>query len=185
MTLRMALLRRLDADVAGTNVPAPVTPVRPLSPASVPCQKLSLRMQCAWKIELDIRAIKSTLNMDVLRGKSPHMVRREMWTGFLAYNLIRRLMLQSALASGRLPRQLSFAATLQSLGTTWLSVITAPEDLAARLAQAGLENVGSHTVGDRPGRVEPRAVKRRPKQHALLTKPRAEARAELLEGKAA
>jgi len=133
-----------------------------------------------WLAELDIRAIKITLGMDVLRCKTPQMVRKEMWTCLLAYNLIRQTMLQSARESGHSPRQLSFAAAMQSIAASWLVVVLSDDSAAASLIEAALANLPGHRIGHRPGRVEPRAVKRRPKPHALLTKPRAQARAELL-----
>ncbi len=136
---------------------------------------------CRWLAELDIRAIKITLGMDVLRCKTPDMIRKEMWMCLLAYNLIRRVLLQSARASGQSPRHLSFAAALQSIAASWMAIVLVDDSTAAELVEVELENLAGHTIGDRPGRVEPRAVKRRPKPHALLTKPRAQARAELLE----
>ena len=136
-----------------------------------------------WQAELDIRAIKITLDLDVLRCKTPEMVRKEMWTGLLAYNLIRRVMCQSAQAAGVSPRTLSFAAAVQTIGASWLLMALRDDAFTARLVKVALTNMALHIVGNRPGRVEPRAIKRRPKEHALLTKPRAEARAELLKGK--
>ena len=133
-----------------------------------------------WPAELDIRAIKITMGMDVLRCKTPPMVRKEMWTCLLAYNLIRRTLLQSAENSGQSPRRLSFSAALQSIAASWLVVVLIDDSVAAGLVDVGLENLAGHTIGNRPGRVEPRAVKRRPKPHDLLTKPRDQARAELL-----
>ena len=138
---------------------------------------------CRWQAELDIRAIKITMGMDILRCKTPDMVRKEMWTCLLAYNLIRRAMLQSAQEAGVSPRTLSFTAALQTIGTSWLVMALGDDALTARLVDAALASMALHIVGNRPGRVEPRAIKRRPKEHALLTKPRAEARAELLKGK--
>jgi putative transposase len=136
-----------------------------------------------WLAELDIRAIKITLGMDVLRCKTPEMVRKEMWTCLLAYNLIRQTMLQSARESGHSPRRLSFAAAMQSIAASWLVVTLSDDSAAASLIEAALANLPSHLVGNRPDRLEPRAVKRRPKPHDLLTKPRAQARAELLTAK--
>ena len=138
--------------------------------------------------ELDIRALKSTLGMDVLRCKTPEMVRKEIWTGLLAYNLIRQIMAQSALGSptrltdgsGICPRQLSFSAALQCIGANWMVMLLSDDELAVHLIEVTWENLRGQLVGNRPGRTEPRAVKRRPKPHKLLTKPRAEARAELL-----
>jgi hypothetical protein len=136
-----------------------------------------------WQAELDIRAIKITLGMDVLRCKTPQMVRKEIWTCLLAYNLIRQAMLQSARESGHPPRRLSFTAALQAIAASWLVIVLSEDSAAASLIEAARANLPSHLVGHRPGRIEPRAVKRRPKPHALLTKPRAEVRAELLAGK--
>ena len=133
-----------------------------------------------WLLELDIRAIKTTLGMDVLRCKTPEMVVKEIWTHLLAYNLIRQSMLQAALAKKRSPRQLSFTAALQTLGASWMILALADETMLLALVATNLKHLATHLIGDRPGRVEPRAIKRRPKPHPLLTKPRAEARAKLL-----
>ena len=135
---------------------------------------------CRWLAELDIRAIKISMGMDILRCKTPSMVRKEMWTCLLAYNLIRRAMLQSAQGSGKSPRHLSFSAALQAIAASWQVIVLSGDSVATRLVDAELENLADHLVGNRPGRVEPRAVKRRPKPHDLLTKPRDQARAELL-----
>jgi putative transposase len=135
---------------------------------------------CRWLAELDIRAIKISMGMDILRCKTPSMVRKEMWTCLLAYNLIRRAMLQSAQGSGKSPRHLSFSAALQAIAASWQVIVLSDDSVAARLVDVELENFGDHPIGNRPGRVEPRAVKRRPKPHDLLTKPRDQARAELL-----
>jgi len=138
---------------------------------------------CRWQAELDIRSIKITMGMDILRCKTPEMVRKEMWTCLLAYNLIRQAMLQSAQEVGASPRTLSFTTALQTIGANWLVMILSDDTLTSRLIDAAWATMAMHMVGNRPGRVEPRAIKRRPKEHALLTKPRAEARAELLEAK--
>jgi putative transposase len=135
-----------------------------------------------WLVELDIRALKITLGMDVLRCKTPHMVAREIWTCLLAYNLIRQTMLEAALASDRSPRQLSFTAAMQKIAASWATLAVCEPSMLVLLIAAQLEQLAGHVVGNRPGRVEPRAVKRRPKPHKLLSKPRGEARAELLAG---
>ncbi len=138
---------------------------------------------CRWLAELDIRAIKITLGMDILRCKTPEMVRKEMWTCLLAYNLIRQTMSQSARESGRSPRRLSFTVAMQSIAASWLVTVLSDDSVAATLIEAALANLAGHVIGNRPGRVEPRAVKRRPKPHDLLTKPRDQARAELIGAK--
>ena len=148
-----------------------------------PKEDIASLYQSRWLAELDIRAIKITMGMDVLRCKTPEMVRKEMWTCLLAYNLIRQTMLQSAQEAGVLPRTLSFTAAMQSIGASWLVMVLSDDVQASLLIDAALRIVAVHVVGNRPGRVEPRAIKRRPKEHALLTKPRAEARAELMKRK--
>ena len=120
--------------------------------------------------------------MDVLRCRWPEMVRREIWTCLLAYNLIRQAMLEAALRSGRSPRELSFTAALQKIAAAWAVLSVGGETLFMSLLDVQLEDIASNLIGKRPDRVEPRQVKRRPKPHKLLTEPRAEARAKLLRG---
>ena len=148
-----------------------------------PKEDIASLYQCRWLAELDIRAIKITMGMDILRCKTPEMVRKEMWTCLLAYNLIRQTMLQSAQEAGVSPRTLSFTAAVQTIGASWLVMVLGDDTLSSRLVDAALAALAVHVVGHRPGRVEPRAIKRRPKEHALLTKPRAQARANLIGAK--
>jgi hypothetical protein len=108
------------------------------------------------------------------------MVRKEIWTHWLAYNLIRKSMAAGAVRHDCKPRTISFAGAVQTLAGALLPASVAEESLWHQWAVQKLESIASHRVGQRPNRVEPRAVKRRPKSHKLLTKPRSEARAELL-----
>ena len=152
--------------------------------------KLHLKSEIAtlyrkrWFAELELRDIKSTMKLEVLRCQTPATVRQELWTGILAYNLVRQSMLQSAEARGCLPYQLSFAASYQMLGNTWL-LAAVPATVAVngreRLVALRLMNGHSHRVGNRPNRTEPRAVKRRPTPLALLTEIRETARDRLIE----
>ena len=109
-----------------------------------------------WLAELDIRAIKITLDMDVLRCKTPGMVRREVWTHLLAYNLIRRSILQSAQAVGCSPRELSFTAAMQAIAASWIVAVLTDRSKFGALVEAYLANLAGHRVGNRPDRVEPR-----------------------------
>jgi DDE family transposase len=135
-----------------------------------------------WLVELDIRAIKISLGMDVLRCQTPEMVRKEIWTCLLAYNLIRQTLLQAAAASELSPRQLSFTAAMQKLAASWGTILVVRGEVVLTLIEVHLEDLAGHEVGDRPDRVEPRAIKRRPKPHRLLQVPREQARAALLAG---
>jgi len=135
-----------------------------------------------WLAELDIRAIKTSLGMDVLRCKSPEMVRKEAWTCLLAYNLLRKTMLQAAHAANLSPRELSFTHAMQTVAASLGTLPLLDEDTIERLIESQLSSLAEQLVGDRPNRVEPRAVKRRPKPHRLLNMPREEARALLRRG---
>jgi len=138
-----------------------------------------------WRVELDIRAIKVTVGMDVRRCQSVAMVHREIWTCRLADHLIRQTLLEAALQSERSPRPRSFTAALQKIAAAW-AVLSACEDaLRAQLIDVPLSAIANNLVGERPDRVEPRAIQRRPKPHKLLTEPRADARAKLVSGAAA
>jgi DDE family transposase len=133
-----------------------------------------------WHVELDLRSIKTHLHMDILRCKKAPMVRKEIWTHFLAYNLTRKVMAQAALDQGVSPRGISFMGTVQTLNEFRPLLLGAHPDVYPTLAARLFRAVVGHRVGDRPKRCEPRAVKRRPKPLRYLTKPRAQARAELL-----
>jgi Transposase DDE domain len=135
-----------------------------------------------WHVELDIRSIKQTLGMAILSCKTPKMIRREVWAHLLAYNLVRKVLAQAALAGQVKPRQLSFAGAVETLDAfRWLLAV-GPSQESSRLVQVLLVAVGTHRVGNRPGRVEPRENKRRSKMQKLLMRPRAVRRAELLAG---
>jgi putative transposase len=132
-----------------------------------------------WHGELDLRSSKITLGLEDLRGTFPDMVRKEIWTHWLAYNLIRQSMAAAAVTHECTPRTISFAGAVQTVAGVMGQASIADPVRLHRWAVQKLESIASHRVGKRPNRVEPRAIKRRPKSHKLLTKPRQEARAEL------
>jgi hypothetical protein len=133
-----------------------------------------------WHAELDIRAIKTTLRMQRLRCLSPALVEKELWAHFLGYNLVRKVSAQAALDQGRHPREVSFTASQQAVNASWSQLSHAPAAEAIRQAQAFLTTLGQVLVGQRPDRCEPRAVKPPPTEHKRLRRPRAAARAALL-----
>lgn len=135
-----------------------------------------------WHAEIDLRAIKVTMQMDVLRCKTPEMVRKEIWMHLLAYNLIRAVMAEAAVRNDLHPREVSFKGALQTLSAYRPLVERAAPSQLAALYEDLLSAIASHCVGDRPNRYEPRAIKRRPKPHPLLTKPRHEAKRLLAAG---
>lgn len=129
-----------------------------------------------WQAELNLRSLKTVLQMDVLRCKSPAMVHKEIWAHLLAYNLIRKVMAQAAQEFEVEPWTISFKATLQTLNAFALPLLTCAKNALPEVIEAMLLTIAHHSVGDRPGRLEPRCLKRRPKPYDLLIKPRAEAR---------
>jgi hypothetical protein len=121
--------------------------------------------------------------MDILRGRSPDIVRKEVWAHLLVYNVVRTLMARAAADQGVQPDTLSFRGALQAVNAFLPHLRTARTDEeAARLWSALLVAIGANRVGNRPDRIEPRAVKRRPKHYPKLTEPRADARRRLKEG---
>ncbi len=129
-----------------------------------------------WHAELDIRSLKQSLAMDVLRCKSPAMVSKEIWAHLLVYNLIRRAMVAAALDAGLRPRQLSFQGARQTLRAFADEIAGATEEVLAGAVGLLLGRLAAHRVGDRLDRFEPRERKRRPKPSKYMTFPRPEAR---------
>ncbi len=147
-----------------------------LCPKETPKAMLKALYRSRWNVELDLRNIKTTLGMERLRCKTPEMATKELWVYLLAYNLIRLLMAQAALLADQIPRQLSFKHTVQ-MWISWQQHGGATHDAVS--INALLVLIAEPRVGLRPGRLEPRAMKRRPKPFPLLTKPRQVAREEI------
>ena len=144
-----------------------------LSSNVFPRYELKALYQRRWHVEVDLRHIKTTLGMETLSCKTPEMAEKEMWVYFLAYNLIRLLMAQSAVLADRLPRQLSFKHAVQ----LWLAWCQQTQAMNSQADEGVLfVLIAQKTVGNRPGRIEPRAVKRRPKPFPLLMETREKAR---------
>jgi len=138
-----------------------------------------------WNNELDLRSIKITLQMDILRCKTPELVRKEIWTHILAYNLIRTIMAQAATKHGIEPRSISFKGTLQTLEAFQPLIAFQGQrgsSFRMNLYQHLLDAIAVHRVADRPDRFEPRKRKRRPKKYDKLIKPRHETKLKMLKG---
>ena len=148
-----------------------------MCPKSAPKNELKLLYKSRRNVELDIRDIKNTMGMNILSCQTLDMILKEIWVYLLAYNLIRLMMTQSALLANILPRTISFKHCLQ-LWLVWVQQ-TGGQDVGKR--QALCLMIAQQKVAGRPGRIEPRAVKRRPKPYPLLTKPRYQARQEVIE----
>ena len=128
-----------------------------------------------WDVELFFRDIKTTMGMDILRCKSPDMIQKELLMHFIVYNCIRLLMLKASKQKGISPRNISFKASVQAL-RQWEPLLKADMKLSERnrLIDLLYDCISASEIHQRPGRKEPRCIKRRPKNFQLLNKPRHE-----------
>lgn len=142
-----------------------------LCPKKHPLKTLGALYKQRWQIEVDFRNIKSTLGLRSLSCKTPQMAIKELWVYFLAYNLIRSIMLASAHQCSLQPREISFKHTIQLLFAFCNNSKIATKQL--------LRCIGKKHIGNRAGRIEPRAIKRRQNNYPLLMKLRDMAREEI------
>jgi hypothetical protein len=170
---------RVRVSVKGFRVKSLVLVTTLLDAGLYTREEIAGAFRCRWHVELDLRAIKQTMGMSVLRCKTPEMVRKEAWVHLLAYNLVRAVMARAAQQAGVEPRELSFAGAVQTVTAFAPVMLLADERDLPRLHRILLRAIARHRVGNRPDRYEPRAVKRRAKPIALLTVPRDVARKRL------
>jgi hypothetical protein len=174
-------LRELRFDV---SVPArrteTITVITTLTdPAAYPGEDIAALYSYRWNAELDIRHIKQTLGLDHVRCKSPQMVRRELWVTLLAYNLIRKMIATAAALHEKQPRQLGFTLACQTILASWMLLATGVCRDAGDLWRSALERIAANEVANRPGRIEPRVLKRRRHRYPLMTASRQELRQEI------
>jgi len=131
-----------------------------------------------WNAELDIRVVKQTLGLDHVRCKSPHMVELELWVTSLAYNLIRKVIAAAAAVHDRQPRQIGFTLACQTILSSWMVMATGCYRDLETFTEGALARIAANQVANRPGRIEPRAIKRRRHHYPFLTGPREEMRKE-------
>jgi hypothetical protein len=145
-----------------------------LNPREVSRRELGELFQMRWNVELDLRNIKTTLGMDMLSCRTPKMCEKELQVYILAYNLIRLLMAEGAVQAGVDPRHLSFKNTVQ----VWRRLLDRPDfaETPETLREV-FAMIGEIQVGNRPGRIEPRVIKQRPKTFPTLKTTRRRARA--------
>jgi hypothetical protein len=156
-----------------------------LDPQQATKEDLAALYRARWNAELDLRSIKSAMQMRELRCKTPELVRKEVWAHILAYNLIRTVMAQAAARHDILPRSISFTGAMQILEAFQpLLELGTGRDAAGRLRLYHdlLDAIASHRVADRPDRYEPRVKKRRRNHYGWLTKPRAEMKRKMAKG---
>jgi len=127
-----------------------------------------------WDAEINLRSLKTHMKMEHLRCKKPNRCRNEVRMHLLAYNLIRGVMVESAIQAGTVPWQISFKGTVQILNQLLPTSMNTTEPL--QWAQQVLKAISEHVVGNRPNRVDPRVIKKRPKGYKLMNRPRNELR---------
>lgn len=179
MTVREA---RIRIETAGFRTKEIVIVTTLLNPQAYPKEDLAQLYRARWNQELDLRSIKTTMQMDVLRGKTPELVRKEAWTHLLAHNLIRTVMAQAAEKHDVPPRNLSFKGALQTLEAfqPLIAYTNASGKHREYLFDELLDAISAHQVANRPDRFEPRKKKRRRMPYDLLMKPRSEVKLDIL-----
>jgi hypothetical protein len=171
---------RVRVDKPGFRTKSFVVVTTLLDPAAFPAVELASLYRQRWHAELDIRSLKIAMRMDVLRCKTPAMVRKEFWAHLLAYDLVRGAMAKAGWRHGVTPRRLSFQGTRQTLEGFRGELGGAGKVATVVLIEAALVAIAYHRVGGRPDRVEPRVVKRRPKAYPRMQEPRKVARKRLM-----
>lgn len=159
---------RIETDGFRTKEVLVVTDL--LDPVQYSKADLAALFRRRWQAELNLRSLKTEMQMEHLRCKEPHRVRNEIRAHMIGYNLIRQIMCEAAIKGNVQPWQISFKSTMQTLNEM-LPILSAIED-HARLCGTMLDCCLKHVVGNRPDRFEPRVVKRRQKPYKLMTKPR-------------
>lgn len=141
--------------------------------SNFPAQEFAELYVRRWQAEINLRYLKTTLGMDILKCMSPGMIKKELAMHLIAYNLIRDLMFQAAAAHSVQLRSISFkySMTIINQWTPYIFMCPAEEQREA-LIEEMLLCIAKSKVPERPFRREPRAVKRRPKPYQLLTAPR-------------
>ena len=145
-----------------------------LNPETYPRSEVLGAYRLRWNVELDLRSLKTVMGMDILSCKSPEMIEKEVWTYILAYNLIRQLICQAAEKHKVEPRRISFTGAIQTFNAFLPLINVGPAEFSKRMYDAMIDIIAQHKIPNRPGRSEPKAVKRRPKAYPRLTKPRSQ-----------
>ena len=140
---------------------------------SYPMEAIAQLYGYRWNAELDIRAIKQTLRLDHVRCKTPDMVRRELWVTLLAYNLIRKVIATAAAVHGKQPRQLGFTLACQTVLACWMLLATGTCRDEREFWRLAMERIAANEVANRPGRIEPRMIKRNRQHYPQMHEPRA------------
>ena len=138
-------------------------------------QELALLYKQRWKIELDFRSIKTNMGMEMMRCKTPNMVRKEIAIHLLAYSIIRGNLAQAASLNEKILRELSFRSAVQLIIQASSQIVGMTGNQLKNALKNLLKAMTSTVIGKQKRKNQPRAVKRRPKPFPLLTTPRNEA----------
>lgn len=152
-----------------------------LDPRQATKEDLASLYRARWNNELDLRSIKSTMQMRELRCKTPDLVQKEIWTHILAYNLIRTIMAQAAQKYEIPPRSISFKGAIQTV-EAFQPLIDHTKTAHSKFRHEVLDAIATHRVADRPNRFEPRLKKQRKNHYGWLTRPRAEIKHAMAKG---
>jgi len=177
MTLREV---RFQVTVPGRRTETLIVVTSLIDPETYSPEDIAELYGYRWSAELDIRDIKQTLGLDHVRCKTPDMVRRELWVTLLAYNLIRKLIATAAAVHDKQPRHLGFTLACQTVLSSWMLLATGTCRDASQLWHLALKRIASNEVANRPGRIEPRMIKRRRDHYPLMHDPRQKLRRALL-----
>jgi hypothetical protein len=176
---------RFRVEQRGFRTKAVVVVTTLLDPKETTKDDLAHLYRARWSNELDLRSIKTTMQMDVLRCMTPELVHKEVWTHILAYNLIRTIMAQTAVKYDIEPRTISFKGALQTLEAFQpLIDYQGYRGISFRVSlyQQVLDAIALHRVADRPDRFEPRKRKGKPLRFDKMTRPRWELKREMAKG---
>jgi len=177
MTLREV---RFQVTIPGRRTETLTVVTSLIDPQTYPQEDIAELYGYRWNAELDIRDIKQTLGLDHVRCKTPKMVRRELWVTLLAYNLVRKLIATAAAVHGQQPRQVGFTLACQTVLSSWMLLATGACRDVRQLWHLALERIAANEVANRPGRIEPRMLKRRRHRYPLMHDPRWKLRTALL-----
>lgn len=168
LTVRLV---RFQVQVRGFRTQSVIVVTSLLDAKAFPDSAIAELYARRWQVELHYRQIKTNLALDVLRGLSPNMIERELWMHAIAYNLVRALLLEAALAHDVPIERLSFKGALDAL-QAWAERALRFRRHHGLARRTLLARIASDQVPLRPGRSEPRARKRRQKNYQFLTRPR-------------
>jgi hypothetical protein len=169
---------RFTLDVAGFCSTEVILATTLLDNAEYSIKELAGLYARRWEVETDFKHLKTSMQMEVLNGKKPEMIVKELWVHLLAYNLIRTLMWEAGRQRHLNPLCISLTGAIQEVLALWPYATVMPEEHLAAVYGMLLFQIGRRVIPKRPGRHEPRVLKRRHKDFKYMTRPRQAYKAE-------